>query len=63
MPDIHPERMACDLDPQCNFPYGYFTCNFPEDTVDVEVTVHTLKGNTHLQKRSQYPSIYVQSMG
>ena len=35
--------MACDLDPQCIFLYGYFTHNLPEDTIDVEVTVCTLK--------------------
>ena len=36
--------MACDLDPQCNFLYRDFTCNLPEDTIDMDVTVHTLKG-------------------
>ena len=38
------QRMSCDLDPQSNFIYRYFTCNLPEDTIDVEVTVCTLKG-------------------
>ena len=41
---LQKERMVCDLEPQCNFLYGFFTCNLPEDTIDVEVTVHTLKG-------------------
>ena len=36
--------MACDLELQCNFLYGFFTCNLPEDTVDVEYTICTLKG-------------------
>ena len=30
--------------PQCNFLYGYFWCQLPEDTMDVEMTVRTLKG-------------------
>ena len=38
------ERMASNLELQYNFLYGSFTCNLPEDTIDVEVTVHTLKG-------------------
>ena len=36
--------MACVLTPQCNFPYKYFQCQLPEDTIDVEVTVWTMKG-------------------
>ena len=36
--------MACDLNLQYNFLYRYFTCNLPEDKIDVEVTIHTLKG-------------------
>ena len=31
-------QMALNLDLQKNFLYGYFTCNLPEDTIDVEVT-------------------------
>ena len=34
--------MACDLEPQCNFLYVYFTCKLLEDPIDVEVTLHTL---------------------
>ena len=33
------EEMACDLEPQCNFLYGFFTCNLPDDAIHVEVTV------------------------
>ena len=29
---------------QCNFLYCFFQCNLPEDTIDVEITVWTLKG-------------------
>ena len=36
--------MACDLSPQCNFLYGFFKCQLPEDTIDVEITVRTLTG-------------------
>ena len=44
------ERIACSLKPQCNFLYRFFTCNLPENTIDVEVTVHTLKG-IHIFRR------------
>ena len=36
--------MACKLNSQCNFICGFFECNLPEDTIDVEVTVRTPKG-------------------
>ena len=36
--------MACDLAPNCNFLFGYFSCNLPEHTIDVDITIHTLKG-------------------
>ena len=42
--------MACVLTPQCNFLYGYFQCQLPEDTIEVEVTVQTTKG-IHTFKR------------
>ena len=55
--------MAGDLEPQCNYLYGFFTCNLPEDTIDVgSYSMHS-EGNTYLQKRLQYPIVYVQSMG
>ena len=41
-PDILPE-MPCDLSPQCNFLYGLFNCQLPEVTIDIEITVRTLK--------------------
>ena len=48
-PDILPE-MAYDLVLQCNFLYGLFHCDLPEDTIDVEINVHTLRGNITLEK-------------
>ena len=36
--------MACILMPQFNFVHGYFRCPLPEETVDVEVKVKTMKG-------------------
>ena len=43
--------MMCDLLSQCNFLYGFFNCQLPEDTIDIEVTVRTLKGiNTYRGK-------------
>ena len=48
-PDILPE-MACNLNPQCNFLYGFLRCNLPEDTIDMEVTVRTLKGINNFRR-------------
>ena len=42
--------MVCVLTPQCNFLYRYFWCQLPEDTIDVEVTVWTMK-DIHTFKR------------
>ena len=36
--------MDCKLNPQCNFLYRFFKCNLPDDTIDMEITVRTLKG-------------------
>ena len=36
--------MACDLKPSCDFLFRYFCCAHPEDTIDVESTVGTVKG-------------------
>ena len=41
--DILPE-MGCDLEPTFNFLFGYFSCTLPEDMINVDITVHTLKG-------------------
>ena len=42
--------MACNLAPQCSFLYGFFQCDLPEDTIDVEITVRTLKGIHNFRK-------------
>ena len=36
--------MACILMPECNFIHGYFRCLLPEDTVNMEVKVKTIRG-------------------
>ena len=36
--------MACDLKPSCDSLFGYFCCALPEDTIDIELTVRTVKG-------------------
>ena len=36
--------MACILMPEYNFMHGYFRCLLPEETVDVEVKVRTMRG-------------------
>ena len=42
--------MACNLAPQCKFLYGHFQFDIPEDTIDVEITVQTLKGIHNFRK-------------
>ena len=54
--------MACDLEPTCNFPFGYFLCTLPQDTINADITVCTLKGihtfrkdrNTHMSRCSPW---------
>ena len=46
--------MTCDLKPTCNIPFGFFTCNLPEDTNDVDITVHTLKVISFQTKTSPF---------
>ena len=56
--------MACDLAPNCNFHFSYFSCNLPEDMIDVDITICTLKGiptfrrdcTTQISKCSQWGS-------
>ena len=37
-------QMACIFMPQCNFVQIYFRCLLPEETIDMEVKVKTMKG-------------------
>ena len=46
------EKMACQLQPECNFLHGFFKCKLPIEVVDVEVKVTSMQG-THLYKRDQ----------
>ena len=43
-------EMACDLALQCHFLYGFFHFYLPEDTIDVEITVRTLRGIHNFRK-------------
>ena len=36
--------MVCDLEPTYNFLFEFFLCTLPEDTINVDLTIHTLKG-------------------
>ena len=36
--------MACDLAANCSFLFGFFSCNLPDDTINVKLTVPTLQG-------------------
>ena len=44
--------MACILCPECNFMHGYFRCQLPMETVDVEVEVKTIHG-IHMFRRDR----------
>ena len=35
--------MACELAANCDLIFGILTCNLPEDTIDVDLKVHTLQ--------------------
>ena len=43
--------MVCVLMPKCNFLYGYFQCQLPEDIINVEVTGRAMK-RIHMFKRN-----------
>ena len=36
--------MACDLEPKCNFLFGFFSCTLPDDMINVDIPAHNLKG-------------------
>ena len=44
--------MACELAANCDFLFGFFSCNLPEDTIDVDLNVCSLWGN-HTYKRDR----------
>ena len=54
--------MACNLATNCNFLFWLFTCSLLEDTIDVNLMVHTLRGihtfrkdrNTQMSKCSPW---------
>ena len=43
--------MACKLSANCNHIFGILSCNLLEDTIDVDLKVHTYWGYT-LTKRT-----------
>ena len=46
------DKMACLLQPECNFLYGFFRCKLPVEVVDVEVKVTLMQG-TRLYKQDR----------
>ena len=46
------DKMACQLQPECNFLHGFFRCKLPMEDVDVEVKVTSMQG-THLYKQDR----------
>ena len=53
--------MTYVLVPKCNFLYGFFQCQLPEDTINVGVTVRTMK-RIRTFKRSYHPSNIMQTL-
>ena len=48
--------MACKLAMQCNLLYGFLKCALPEDMIDVDLKVQTLKGiNTYKKDYNPKP--------
>ena len=46
------DKMANQLQPECNFLHGFFRCKLPMEVVDVEVKVMSMQG-THLYNQDQ----------
>ena len=44
--------MACNLAANCTFLFGFFSCTFLEDTIDMDLMVHTLWGIHTFRKDS-----------
>ena len=51
--------MVCEFALQCNLMYGFLKCALPEDTTDMNLKVHTLKGNSHIYKGLQVPNLQI----
>ena len=45
-------RIACLLQPECNFLHGYFRCQLPIEVVDIEVKITSMQG-THIFRRDR----------
>ena len=45
-------RMACILQPECNFLHGYFRCRLPVEVVDMEVKITSMQGK-HIFRRDR----------
>ena len=48
-------RMACILQPECNFLHGYLRCHLPVEAVDIEVKITSIQG-THVFRRDRKPN-------
>ena len=46
------DKMACLLQPECNFLHRFFWCKLPVEVVDMEVKITSMQG-THLYKRDR----------
>ena len=44
--------MACLLQPECNFLYGFFRCRLPVEVVDIEVKIPSMQG-MHIFRRDR----------
>ena len=45
-------QMACIHEPKCNFLHGFFQCQLPVETVDVEVRITSMQG-AHMFRRDR----------
>ena len=46
------QKMACLLQPECNFLHGFFRCKLPVEVMDVEMKITSMQG-THTFRRDQ----------
>ena len=55
-------KMACELLMQCHLVFGFLKCALPEDTIDVNLKDHSLKG-IHTYIKCKWPNVALENWG
>ena len=56
------DKMACLLQPECNFLHGFFRCKLPVEVVDVEGKGHVDARDPFIQMRQDHPGNQMHTM-